>query len=112
MGEGTMPIYEYILLALLTSGGNAPEGITLTLGPEAIAQPNGGELRIAQKLTTPKVDVPLPKLPKLNKPGPGKFDKGKGSPLLLDKPVADKKNGMGGANAGGPTIGNFSKDKK
>ena len=37
-----MPIFDYVLLALLTSGGHAPGDVTLTLGPQAIVQPNGG----------------------------------------------------------------------
>ena len=39
-----MPISEYILLALLATGGVAlPDGApATTLGPDAIAQPNGG----------------------------------------------------------------------
>ncbi len=41
-----MPISEYILLALLASGGVAlPDGApATTLGAEAIVQPNGGAL--------------------------------------------------------------------
>jgi hypothetical protein len=37
-----MPIYNYALLALLTSSGHGLEGLTLTLGPDAIVQPKGG----------------------------------------------------------------------
>jgi hypothetical protein len=42
-----MPIYDYALLALLTSGAHAPGTVTLTLGPEVIAQPNGGVVQLA-----------------------------------------------------------------
>jgi hypothetical protein len=39
-----MPIYEYVLLALLASGDHRADAITLTLGPDAISQPKGGGL--------------------------------------------------------------------
>jgi hypothetical protein len=42
-----MPIYDYALLALLT-GGHGPEPVTLTLGPDAIVQPKGGAVKIAE----------------------------------------------------------------
>jgi hypothetical protein len=41
MGE-FMPIYDFALLALLASGGHRLDGFTLTLGPDALVQPNGG----------------------------------------------------------------------
>ena len=86
-----MPLYEYILLALLTSSGNAPEGATLTLGPEAIVQPNGGELRIAKDLTPPKPDIALPKL---NQPTAGKvkLDTVKAAGKVKFDPLAGKGN--------------------
>jgi|ERR1700680_1479884 hypothetical protein len=37
-----MPIYEYVLLALLASGDHRADAVTLTLGPDAIIQPKGG----------------------------------------------------------------------
>lgn len=43
-----MPLFEYILVALLGSGG-AP---SVTLGADAIVQPNGGALSVGQE--TPK----------------------------------------------------------
>jgi hypothetical protein len=39
-----MPIYEYVLLALLASGDHRADAVTLTLGPDAISQPKGGGL--------------------------------------------------------------------
>ena len=85
-----MPFVEYILLALLGSGGVAlsdSDPITssnLTLGAEAIVQPNGGDLLVGQRsrkgstsrscdagskdaLFTPQVDVASPKLNKRNR---------------------------------------------
>ena len=44
-----MPIYDYALLALLTSGAHAPATVTLTLGPDAIGQPNGGVVLAADR---------------------------------------------------------------
>jgi hypothetical protein len=54
-----MPLFEYVLLALIASGGGAglptekPETI---LGPEAIVQPNGGALLAAQDIPPKKED--------------------------------------------------------
>jgi len=48
MGGG-MPIYDYALLALLASGGHGLEGSTLTLGPDAIVQSQGGGLVLLVK---------------------------------------------------------------
>src|SRR5689334_10458995 len=85
-----MPFVEYLLLALLGSGGVAlsdSDPITssnLTLGAEAIVQPNGGDLLVGQRsrkgstsrscdagskdaLFTPQVDVASPKLNKSNR---------------------------------------------
>jgi hypothetical protein len=42
-----MPIYDYALLALL-AGGHGPEPVTLTLGSDAIVQPKGGAVKIAE----------------------------------------------------------------
>ena len=39
-----MPVYDYALLALLASGGQGMDGLTLTLGTDAIVQPKGGGL--------------------------------------------------------------------
>ena len=44
-----MPIYDYALLALLASGGQGLDGLTLTLGPDAIVQPKGGGLVLLVK---------------------------------------------------------------
>jgi hypothetical protein len=41
--ERVMPIYDYVLLALLASGDHRLD-TTLTLGPDAITQPKGGGL--------------------------------------------------------------------
>ena len=44
-----MPIYEYVLLALLASGDHRPDNFTLVFGPDAITQPKGGGLiRLAE----------------------------------------------------------------
>jgi len=55
-----MPWFEYILLGLLGSGGTAvldgaPQPGALTLGAEAIVQPNGGVVASAGQ-ETPKKD--------------------------------------------------------
>jgi|SRR5215470_7353626 len=55
-----MPWFEYILLGLLGSGGaavldGAPQPGALTLGAEAIVQPNGGVVASAGQ-ETPKKD--------------------------------------------------------
>jgi hypothetical protein len=55
--EGGMPIYNYALLALLTSGGHGLEGLTLTLGPDAIVQPKGGGLVLLAGETKKTIDV-------------------------------------------------------
>lgn len=47
-----MPLINYVLLALIASGGAA--GPTTTLGPDAMVQPNGGALLGAEQ--TPKKD--------------------------------------------------------
>jgi len=39
-----MPIFEYILVALLGSGGSPSAPPSVTLGADAIVQPNGGVL--------------------------------------------------------------------
>jgi hypothetical protein len=52
--ERGMPIYDYALLALLTSGAQAPGAVTLTLGPEVIGQPNGGVLQLATSQNSTK----------------------------------------------------------
>ena len=54
-----MPLFEYILLGLLGSGGTAfldsPPAGALTLGADAIVQPNGGIVPLAVQ-ETPKKD--------------------------------------------------------
>jgi hypothetical protein len=55
-----MPWFEYILLGLLGSGGagvldGAPQPSALTLGADAIVQPNGGVVALAGQ-ETPKKD--------------------------------------------------------
>ena len=54
-----MPLFEYILLGLLGSGGTAfldsPPAGALTLGGDAIVQPNGGIVPLAGQ-ETPKKD--------------------------------------------------------
>ena len=46
-----MPIYEYVLLALLASGDHRADAVTLTFGPDAISQPKGGGLtQLAESL--------------------------------------------------------------
>lgn len=43
-----MPLFEYVLLALMGAAGH-PAAAPGILGPEAIAQPNGGALIAAQE---------------------------------------------------------------
>jgi len=46
-----MPIYDYVFLALLASGGHRLDNATLAFGPDAIIQPKGGGLiRLAETL--------------------------------------------------------------
>ena len=49
-----MPLFEYILVALLGSGGAPSAAPSVTLGADAIVQPNGGALLAGQE--TPKKD--------------------------------------------------------
>jgi hypothetical protein len=51
-----MPIYEYVLLALLASGDHRTDAVTLTLGPDAISQPKGGGLiQLAEVRKLPEI---------------------------------------------------------
>jgi hypothetical protein len=46
-----MPIFDYVLLALLASGGHRLDNASLAFGPDAITQPKGGGLiRLAENL--------------------------------------------------------------
>lgn len=49
-----MPLFKYILVALLGSGGAPSAAPSVTLGDDAIVQPNGGVLLVGQE--PPKKD--------------------------------------------------------
>jgi hypothetical protein len=49
-----MPLFEYILVALLGSGGAPSAPPSVTLNADALIQPNGGALSVGQE--TPKKD--------------------------------------------------------
>jgi hypothetical protein len=49
-----MPLFEYVLVALMGAAGHPAAVPGTILGPEAIAQPNGGALITAQE--PPKKD--------------------------------------------------------
>ena len=51
-----MPLFEYILAVLMGSGSAPSAPPTVTLGADAISQPNGGALLAGQRLETPKKD--------------------------------------------------------
>jgi len=73
-----MPLSEYILLALLATGGAAlPDGSTSakTLGADAIAQPNGGAMSSAYIGQEPpkKDDIHLKRLSKTRHGRKGKI---------------------------------------
>jgi hypothetical protein len=44
-----MPLFEYVLVALMGAAGHSAAAPGTILGPEAIAQPNGGALIAAQE---------------------------------------------------------------
>ena len=44
-----MPLFEYVLVALMGAAGHPTAAPITNLGPEALAQPNGGALLGAQE---------------------------------------------------------------
>jgi hypothetical protein len=44
-----MPLFEYVLVALMGAAGHSAATPITNLGPEALAQPNGGALLGAQE---------------------------------------------------------------
>ena len=44
-----MPLFEYVLVALMGAAGHSAAAPITSLGPEALAQPNGGALLGARR---------------------------------------------------------------